>query len=93
MDLWTSEDVPGYSFIKKIMVNQNIKPQMLQALEKNNCGGYIVKMVSAGKDYSMEMTIIKAENKSFPASLFEIPAGYKESNENMMYHIMGSAKK
>jgi len=34
MDLWTSENVPGYSFLKKIMVNQNIKPQMLQALKK-----------------------------------------------------------
>ncbi len=93
MDLWTSEDVPGYSFIKKIMVSQNIKPQMLQVLEKNNCGGYIVKMVSADKDYSMEMTIIKVENKTFPASLFEIPGSYKESNENMMYHMIPSQKK
>lgn len=66
MDLWTSENVPGYSFLKKIMIDQNIKPQMLEALEKNNCGGYIVKMASSDKDYSIEMTIIKAEDKSFP---------------------------
>ncbi len=93
MELWTSESVPGYSFIKKVMTNQNIQPQMLQALEKNNCGGYIVKMVSGDKDYSMEMQLIKAEPKTLPASLFKIPAGYKESNENMMYHMMSSAKK
>jgi hypothetical protein len=92
MDLWTSENVPGYSFIKKIMVNQNIKPQMLQALEKNNCGGYIIKMASSDKDFSMEMQLVKAETKSFPASLFKIPNGYAESNENMMYHMIGSAK-
>ena len=93
MDLWTSQDVPGYTFIKKIMVDQNIKPQMLQALEKNNCDGYIVKMASEDKDVSMEMIIIKAERKTFPASLFEIPSGYKESNENMMYHMLSGAKK
>ena len=93
MDLWTSSDVPGYAFIKKVIVNQNIKPQMLQALEKNNCGGYIIKMTSGDKDYSMEMSLIKAENKTFPSSMFEIPNGYSESNENMMYHMMQGAKK
>ncbi len=75
------------------MVNQNIKPQMLQALEKNNCKGYIVNMASGDKDYTREMQLIKAENKTFPASLFKIPAGYTESNENMMHHIMSAAKK
>ncbi len=93
MDLWTSTDVPGYSFIKKIMLDQKLKPQMLQALEKYNCNGYIVKMASDDKEHSIEMTLIKAENKTFPASLFKIPAGYKESNENMMYHIMSAGKK
>ena len=93
MDLWTSENVPGYSFIKKIMVNQNIKPQMLQALEENNCGGYIIKMISQDKDFSMEMQLVKAETKSFPASLFKIPNGYAESKTNMMYHMMSGAKK
>ncbi len=93
MELWTSESVPGYSFIKKVMTNQNIRPQMLQALEKNNCGGYIVKMVSSDKEYSMEMQLIKAEPETFPASLFKIPAGYKESGENMMYHMMSAGKK
>jgi hypothetical protein len=92
MDLWTSENVPGYSFIKKIMVSQNIKPQMLQALEKNNCGGYIVKMASSGKGYSIVMELIKTQTKSFPASLFVIPNGYAQTNENMIYHMMGSAK-
>ncbi len=90
MDLWTSTDVPGYAFIKKIMVSQNIKPQMLQVLEKNNCGGYIIKMVSDDKDVSVEMQLIKTVNRNFPAALFVIPAGYQESNENMMHHLMES---
>ncbi len=93
MDLWTSTEVPGYSLIKKMMTSQNIKPRMLQALEKNNAGGYIVKMASSAKDFSMEMLLIKAEPKTFPASLFTIPAGYKLSNENMMYHMMSGVKK
>jgi hypothetical protein len=92
MDIWTSEDVPGYALMRKIMLDQNVKPQMMQALEQNNCGGYIVKMMSSAKEAMVEMELIKALNKSFPASLFEIPEGYSESQENMIYY-MGSAKK
>ena len=93
MDVWTCPDVPGYALIKEVAINQNLKPQLQEALNKNNCGGYIVKLSAKEKDYSMEMTLVKAETKSFPASLFKIPAGYKESNENMMYHMMAGAKK
>jgi len=89
MDVWTSTDVPGYALLKKAMTMQNVTPKMMQALNQAGCGGFFVKMTSQSKDYSMNMTLIKTQEKNFPASMFTIPAGYTQSNENMMYHMMG----
>ncbi|MGI8951767.1 MAG: DUF4412 domain-containing protein [Chitinophagaceae bacterium] len=84
MDIWTSTDVPGYAFIKKTMTYQNVKPQMMQALDQAGCGGFLVKMSSDDKGNSVDMVLTTAENKSFPASLFKIPAGYTESKGNLI---------
>ncbi|MEO8111559.1 MAG: DUF4412 domain-containing protein [Ginsengibacter sp.] len=92
-DIWTSADVPGYATFKKATIQQNITPAMTKALNDAGCGGFFVKMTSVDKHYSMTMQLTKAEKETFPASLFKIPSGYKESNENMMYHLMSSAKK
>ncbi len=86
-DMWTSTEVPGYSIYQKLVSMQNVKPAMMHALEQAGVGGFFVKMTSATKDYSMEMVLVRAENKNLPASLFEIPSGYSESKENMLYHI------
>jgi hypothetical protein len=48
-------------------------------------------MTTAGKDYSMTMVLIRAEEKNNSASLFEIPAGYTKTDENMMQHMMAQA--
>ena len=92
-DIWTSADVPGYALFKIATVQQNITPGMMKALNDAGCGGFFVKMTSGDKHYTMTMQLTKAEKETFPASLFKIPAGYKESNENMMYHMMRSAQK
>jgi hypothetical protein len=89
MDIWTSAEVPGYALLKKVMTTQNVTPKMMKALNQAGCGGFFVKMISQSKDYSMNMTLMKTQEKNFPASMFIIPAGYTESNENMMYHMMG----
>ncbi len=91
MDLWTATDVDGYSLYRHLMISSNIKPQMLQALDNAGAGGFIVKMASSGKDYSMTMELITAEQKSFPSSLFVIPAGYTQSQGNMISHMMSGA--
>lgn len=93
MDIWTSKDVPGYAILKKTMTMQNVTPKMMQALEQAGCGGFFVKMSSQGKDFSMNMMLIKAQQQNFPASAFCIPAGYTESKQNMMFHMMQGAKK
>jgi Domain of unknown function (DUF4412) len=77
MDLWTSTSVPGYATYSKLITFQSSTGGMLGALNKAGAGGYLVKMTAGdGKEYSMTMVLIKAQQGSFPASLFEIPAGY-----------------
>jgi hypothetical protein len=90
-DIWTSTSVPGYALYKRLVGVSGIKPQMMQALDQAGAGGFFVKMTSAGKDYSMTMMLIHAEEKSNSASLFEIPAGYTKTDENMMQHMMSAA--
>jgi beta-lactamase class D len=90
-DLWTSTAVPGYALYKRLAAVSGIRPQMMQALEQAGADGFFVKMTAAGKDYSMTMSLMHAEEKSNPASLFEIPAGYTKTDENMMQHMMATA--
>ncbi len=75
-DIWTSTAVPGYTELKKLMFNQNITPKMMQALEVAGCDGSFVKMDMQSKFISTEMVLITAGRKDFPASMFQIPAGY-----------------
>ena len=84
MDVWTSPAVPGYTNLRKMMASQNITEKMLDALDQAGCGGQVVKLQSSGKDYSMTMELTKAEKKTFPASLFMIPAGYTQSENNVL---------
>jgi hypothetical protein len=79
-DIWTSTAVPGYADLKKMTLNQNVTPKMMQALEQAGCGGSFVKLDMQSKTFSMEMLLITAEHKTFPASMFVIPAGYTQSN-------------
>jgi hypothetical protein len=59
----------------------------MQALHQAGCDGYFVKIYMKGKDVTMDMVLIKAQQKNFPASMFVIPAGYTESKQNMMFHM------
>jgi Domain of unknown function (DUF4412) len=75
-DIWTSTDVPGYTAIEKMMVSQRVTPQMMKALEQAGCNGFFVKMSMHSTAYSLDMVLVKATRKTFPASDFEIPSGY-----------------
>jgi hypothetical protein len=90
MDIWTSTDIPGYAIIKDKMTVQNMTPSMMRALAQAGCAGFFVKMIAQGKDYSMTMTLVKAQQKNFPAAMFQVPAGYTESKENMFSRMMGA---
>ena len=93
MDLWTSTSVPGYAIYSKLVTFQSSTGGMLGALNKAGAGGYLVKLTAGdGKEYSMTMLLIKAQQGSFPASLFEIPAGYSNDGMSAVQKLMsGSA--
>ncbi|SRR5579871_803686 len=84
MEVWTSTTVPGYAQLKKLMTSQNITPAMTQAFDKAGCGGYFVKIMMTNKNFSLTTILTTAEAKTFPASLFKIPAGYSEAKGNLM---------
>ena len=88
MDVWASTAVPGYSLYKKMTSLQTTKTGMLRALDNAGGGGVFVKWVVSGNDYSMEQILVRAEEKSFPASFFRIPSDYTESKNNSVYHMI-----
>jgi hypothetical protein len=103
-DIWTSTAVPGYEEMKKLatLQSKNISAKMLEALDNAGCGGYPVKMTlqptggTSSKDLSisMDMVLITAARRNFPASEFEIPAGYTPYNQqSMMQNIMAAMPK
>jgi Domain of unknown function (DUF4412) len=75
-DVWTSADVPGYAAIQKMAVSQHVTPQMMKALEQAGCNGFFVKVSLHSAVYSLDMVLVQATRKTFPASDFEIPSGY-----------------
>lgn len=91
MEVWTSTAVPGYALYKKMTSLQTTQTGMISALETAGGGGVFVKLVVSGTEYSMEQLLIKAEEKSLPASLFLIPADYSESKYNSIYHMIPSS--
>ncbi|HVU54787.1 MAG TPA: DUF4412 domain-containing protein [Puia sp.] len=93
MDIWTSTSVPGYSIYKKLLNVNKVTPGMVAALDKADCNGFFVKVLTSGKDYSMTMELVRAQEKNLSASLFRIPAGYTESDEGLLGSMLSGAKK
>ena len=84
-DIWTSNDVPGYAALKKLAQVQNMTPGTMKALEQAGCDGFTVKVVMHTTAYSLDMILVQAVRKDFPASLFEVPAGYTAAtNTNVL---------
>lgn len=92
MEVWTSTAVPGYNLYKQLITMSKITPDMLVALDKAGCTGYIVKMTTGDKEYSMTMELMKAEVKNMPATLFYIPPGYKLSDEGLIGSMFSGMK-
>jgi hypothetical protein len=87
-DLWTSNSVPGYAQLKQLASTQTVTIAMLQALDQAGCGGWVVKMTMQSDQIDMNMVLITATRKSFPASTFEIPPGYTPMTGMGMFNGM-----
>jgi hypothetical protein len=92
MDLWTSTTVPGYAIYSKLVTFQSSTGGMLGALNKAGVGGFLVKMTAGdGKEFSMTMQLLKAQQGSFPSSLFEIPSGYSNDGMSTTQKLMSAS--
>jgi hypothetical protein len=84
MEWWTSKDIAGLSYesMRGLMRKGNGGDEgILKAIRDAGADGFIVKMVTREKGNPapvMTMELTKIEKKSVPASLFEVPAGYKK---------------
>lgn len=85
IDLWKSNDVPQQPSVKVLMNrmesgrgNAMYSTETAAQLKQMGCEGFTVKMVMSSKDISMILQLTKMERLNVPASMFEIPAGYKE---------------
>jgi Domain of unknown function (DUF4412) len=93
IDIWMSKAVPGSLLFSKFAGIQSSQNSMMRLLENEGGGGVYVKMVVAGKDYTLEEDLIKAEEVRLPADMLRIPSGYTESSGNMFSHMMPPSKK
>jgi hypothetical protein len=79
---WTSRDVAGLSYesMRGLMRRGNQSDEgIIKGLRDAGADGFVVRMITREKGNPVPvstMELTKAEKKSVPASLFEIPAGY-----------------
>jgi hypothetical protein len=87
-EIWASPAVPGYAQMKQDMGNAHVTVKMMQELQKAGCDGLIVKASGSSDQMSFVMQLVTAARKSFPASMFEIPAGYTAANNANIFNNM-----
>jgi len=85
VDIWKSSEVPMQSDVKDLMNqfesrtgNFMYSKEVWDQLKQMGCVGFMVKTEIRNKDASTEMQLTKVEHRNLPASMFEIPAEYKE---------------
>ena len=95
---WTSKDVVGFPGFKGMKGTKYFDDDSFFAkMAEKGADGFPVrmKMSEAGMAGGMQMDLVKAEKKTNPASLFEIPAGYTKAasvDMNSMPHSMEDMK-
>lgn len=90
LDLWRSDDVPVLASVKALMDKFNSRtgmtlysPDISNQLDQMGCKGFMTKMEIHSKRSSVTEVLVKAEHRDFPASMFEVPAGYKETKDGI----------
>ena len=90
MEVWTTKDIMGlnYESMRGLMRRRpgDDDTSMIKALRDTGADGFFVKMVTREKGKAeslMTMELTKAEKRSVPASMFDIPPGYTKQ-EGMM---------
>lgn len=89
LDIWRSNDVPQQPAIKELMDKFNSKGMAMYSsdvanqLEQMGCKGFTTKLEIHSKNASVTEMLTKVEHRDLPASMFQVPAGYKEDKNGM----------
>ena len=90
INVWRSKDVPMQANVKELISQFESRTgsymyskETAAKLKEMGCEGFLVKLTMNGKSVSMVMELTKAEHRNLPASMFQIPAGYKETKEGV----------
>jgi len=90
VNVWRSKEVPMQSNVKELFAQFESRTgsymyskETAARLKEMGCEGFLVKLTMNGKNVSMVMQLTKAEHRSLPASMFQIPPGYKENKNEM----------
>lgn len=82
-DIWASKDITmpapllkGFAKSMGIMYTGDVADKLVQM----DCVGFPVKFQMHGKEVSTLMQLTKIAHDNFPASLFDVPAGYKQTS-------------
>ncbi len=86
-DLWLSPDVPIPAAEKKYMEMSTSKmsgvlfnADVANQLKQMGCEGFMVKFDMNSKDVASTNQITKVTRQDFPAGMFDVPQGYKQTS-------------
>lgn len=86
-DLWLSPDVPIPAAEKKYMEMSTSKmsgvlfnADVANQLKQMGCEGFMVRFDMHSKDVASTNQITKVARQDFPAGMFEVPQGYKQTS-------------
>lgn len=79
MEMWTTKEISGYADFSKIKSKYTGKENMYKALADKGAEGAPVRIKTSQGAQSMQMDLVKAENKTNPTSLFSV-SGYTKKD-------------
>jgi len=86
-ELWLSPDVPIPVAVKEYMEMATGKmsgilfnTDVANQLKQMSCEGFMVKFAMHSKDIASTTQITKVAHQDFPAGMFEVPQGYKQTS-------------
>jgi hypothetical protein len=76
MDVWMTKDIEGYKDFKNNSWISNQAKGMEKAFKSPELEGIVVRFKDTSRKEGITMELIKFEKGNYPATMFQIPAGY-----------------
>jgi hypothetical protein len=89
-DIWRSEEVPGAASLESSIqvLSAPFTLVMEDRLVKMGCRGAVVKIEFNQKSSVIRKELFRIDKQNIDASIFNIPAGYREDKNTSLYSLM-----